>query len=733
MAEQLVFTILDDPALYDVEIFYDPETAQWSFRQGGVPFVANTLYQTTSGIIDQLSDFEYCNGETRNYFIGQRFYPYARLVTDAFSPYCQVLSCDLSVIELTLTHETRTEAKNGSVEISAYSKYPPIQYSLDNVTFQSDNIFSLLEPGNYTAYTRDRRNCTAQQAFEILAFAGPQPRWRVTYYDLIYNRQHVLTIYQQDYEGEVEETPFIKGQSNPLYIETKGRNDDRLKPIRGSEATVSLICTSQYQYAEIFSSDERKHLVEHTIDGEINFRGWVMPEIWQEAYNSPPYPVSFSATDGLGTLKEIEFLTLAGEDVTGYKTQLDVIVQCLLHLDVSLPITTAIHTYETRMSYGDADDPLTQTLVDAAQYKGKNCGQVLESILIPYRARIYQQLGGWHIVQVDIPGKATGEPILYESEFKAESFQKQCEGGGGSWVEFSVPQGFRLSPVSVEEANILRDAEFAALGQAYANETGTCPTEPEEETGKLYLINSSLYEVRVDNNVDTSLTITNDSTPTLVEDAEGPLLFSGFRIRKPGLVSFVSSELLRVQVMRANSGGIPAGAIAGADGSGISPISEWQNNYESLTIEEPANPFTPNPANYEAGNNYVIIIDQMPEIEPLHFKLELFVGSELASDSNRLSSGGSVKARISRLESRAVETSFNLNIIPLGATSGLSASPMSAEVGYSDVDYAEYTFSSIFWSAASFNPAMAITISKVNPDDETVVLNSSQKAIWINL
>jgi hypothetical protein len=393
------------------------------------------------------------------------------------------------------------------------------------------------------------------------------------------------------------------------------------------------------------------------------------------------------------------------------------------------------------MSYGDADDPLTQAMVDTSEYKGKSCGFVLEEILKPYRARIYQQLGGWHITQVDLPGKAITQPILYPSDAKTEVFRKQCEYElegeviikPGSSVEFTMERGEFLHPESVVEANKLRDAVFAQKGQEYANLLGTCPTEPDVEVGKLYLVNATVYEVRVDNNVDFSFTIPASNVPTLVENLSGPLQLNTFRVRKPAAVSFTTSERIQVQVMRANDGGTVAGAIPGPDGTGVSSLSVIKTLYESTTLEDAINPFAPNFNNYEDGQDYVILLQPMPAIEPLHYKLELLVNGELATDANRLSRFGSVTARISRLENRNIPCVFGLTLSPIGGMAGLQTGEgLYQEVPYGDVDYVDFTFTTVYWDSASFNPGFSVVLSEVS-EEELVIIDSSSKGVWIEL
>jgi Secretion system C-terminal sorting domain/SprB repeat len=56
------------------------------------------------------------------------------------------------------------ETSNGSIQLFRTGGTGPYTYSLDNITYQSGNIFSGLLPGTYTGYVKDSRPCTGSLA-----------------------------------------------------------------------------------------------------------------------------------------------------------------------------------------------------------------------------------------------------------------------------------------------------------------------------------------------------------------------------------------------------------------------------------------------------------------------------------------------------------------------------------------------------------------------------------------
>ena len=59
-------------------------------------------------------------------------------------------------------------ANNGSVTVTlSANAVPPLQFSLDGVTYQSSNTFMGLAPSNYTVHYKDANNCSGAQNFTI--------------------------------------------------------------------------------------------------------------------------------------------------------------------------------------------------------------------------------------------------------------------------------------------------------------------------------------------------------------------------------------------------------------------------------------------------------------------------------------------------------------------------------------------------------------------------------------
>lgn len=63
-------------------------------------------------------------------------------------------------------------ANNGSVTATASGGVPPLQYSMDGVTYQPANSFTGLAPGAYTIYVKDQNDCVVNGQVTVTSAAG---------------------------------------------------------------------------------------------------------------------------------------------------------------------------------------------------------------------------------------------------------------------------------------------------------------------------------------------------------------------------------------------------------------------------------------------------------------------------------------------------------------------------------------------------------------------------------
>ena len=213
--------------------------------------------------------------------------------------------------------------------------------------------------------------------------------------------EYFCEILQLDYYGESSE---IQAQQNPIQINYQNTSNNKLEPIIGSECTLNLIATEDFQLEDLYTENEREFLVNVYRNNDLIWTGFIIPDGCQEAFTFAPYPISVNAVDGLGLLKNLSYVQNDGNFYLGKQSFIEVIEACLTRLEApALILNTCVNIYDVSMTQGNAFDPLEQGFVNAERYllddqfTPMNCEQVLKSILEEWTAVMIQSNGEWFI------------------------------------------------------------------------------------------------------------------------------------------------------------------------------------------------------------------------------------------------------------------------------------------------------------------------------------------------
>ena len=101
-----------------------------------------------------------------------------------------------------------------------------------------------------------------------------------------FDQVHEVLIQQRDTAEDITEVP-AKGNPFSLVHDTPG--DLIHEPINGSWATIRLVATTDYQFIDLYTSDNRKYKVIHTVDAATDFVGFILPDKYDEQYKGVPY------------------------------------------------------------------------------------------------------------------------------------------------------------------------------------------------------------------------------------------------------------------------------------------------------------------------------------------------------------------------------------------------------------------------------------------------------------
>lgn len=205
--------------------------------------------------------------------------------------------------------------------------------------------------------------------------------------DNVLNRFELLTKNAGTMQVEASPQPFILE-----YVEAK-----KLEPVRGSQATIELICNKIFQFVDLHTDDMQKYLVKFYRSGSLYWLGWLDAELYNEQLSDvPPYKVSFTASD-FNILERLKYLDNSEKQFSDIVPLITHLKRCFDKLalpfnklyigcstsanDITVTsVETALHVLHVMSSnfYDEDNEPMT-------------CREVVESVLQPFGLMMVQK------------------------------------------------------------------------------------------------------------------------------------------------------------------------------------------------------------------------------------------------------------------------------------------------------------------------------------------------------
>lgn len=425
-----------------VRVFWDDSTEEIVVTLNGGSFTTATAilgdpptqtsggnYQIMSGVTstedgDHVSGYSFCDGTSLVWFSMVSSYPqypfFGKRITED-SPVCDTgggAVCDIHWVgSPTITHAV-SQTEGGSIQVAAESSNGVVKYSLRKPDSYDDannttGLITLLPPGNWTVYAVDPNNCIASKSFQILYQPTEGEHYRFTWASKKIqsgtSRDARLRIYEREYVGDVVEIDY--GHTSPfkLYKPKQGEINDKFFPVHPTNAEVSLASLKDYQFLPLFTQDNKKYRGVYEVDEGSGFttvwQGFEDPNVYQEDFIATPYFVGLRFSDNVKTLETEKFADDDGNLLTGDMKLIKVIALIMKKTGLNLKIRSGLNIFETNHNTAATDDPLDQTYVDVTCYREESepfdCWRVLESILRPFGARIFQYDNQWIIEEID--------------------------------------------------------------------------------------------------------------------------------------------------------------------------------------------------------------------------------------------------------------------------------------------------------------------------------------------
>ena len=215
-------------------------------------------------------------------------------------------------------------------------------------------------------------------------------------------------------------TPLV-GSGNPIEIDWE-RDYDVYKPIIGSSAKVNLLVQTAGQYADFNNANPYEYQVRlRYVDTND-----VMQDYWcgfmtsldgKEEVGTFPFPVSFTATDGLGLLEEATAeVPTSITDVNVIDAVSQALYQTGLNLDIYLDSGIQIGDGGTPVVYSEA---LRQVTIDPdwvyneERTERLTLKEQIEGVLSAFNCTIKQSNGKWYITNASTYGGTT-DSVTFE-------------------------------------------------------------------------------------------------------------------------------------------------------------------------------------------------------------------------------------------------------------------------------------------------------------------------------
>ncbi len=218
-------------------------------------------------------------------------------------------------------------------------------------------------------------------------------KYYIEYNDSV-NVLHRFELYDPNYfESYIE----VQGYVTMDY----GQVDENLEAIRGQGLRVNLEANANLTYDDLFSEQQKTFRVIYYRAGVILFQGWLNSEGFFEDYVNDRWIVSFDCIDGLGYLDNLAFVNPDGTNITGVKTQLEVLSLALRRTGIEQDINADVDVYYTGLA--DTESVLANVNVNTRRYikddefTPNSCEEVIRDIIEPYGAVLTSYNGQWAI------------------------------------------------------------------------------------------------------------------------------------------------------------------------------------------------------------------------------------------------------------------------------------------------------------------------------------------------
>lgn len=256
----------------------------------------------------------------------------------------------------------------------------------------------------------------------------------------------------------------IRPYSDVFTLKWGNSDDPEYTAVKGSSLTLKILCVDDMEYLSLFSVDPLKFRVtiyEYRTDesGEDRqlflWRGFLSASSYKETFARPPYVVTLSATDGFALLDSMPYLNAGASRYYGMSSMRSILNECLEMLSLDLPVSDwvsidGVGGLERSMGNIYLDRTRIYDIQTDISWK-----KVLELILKPFMAQIFQAYGVIHCRGIDSLSGSFRPPLFYPQQViggtrsrSVRMWQEKCDIRASSELQLCAP--YRNVIVSVD-------------------------------------------------------------------------------------------------------------------------------------------------------------------------------------------------------------------------------------------------------------------------------------------
>jgi hypothetical protein len=218
---------------------------------------------------DQIRGYTFCDGANLQYFNFTSLFPYATKISSPSHFSCALNVCDLQISDTYIVQGASDfVTPDGAFEVTATSSNGSYKFSLDPdfdyyTEGQTTGLFAGVYAGQYTITAKDEIGCvdTITLTVPVPDFYNPLYRLEYTDHNDLPTRVDIL---ERGYTGEVTE---VCGDADPFILKYNGSGEiNKFTPIIPSEARLTIMSETNFQFRDLFSEDERKYQVRYYKD-----------------------------------------------------------------------------------------------------------------------------------------------------------------------------------------------------------------------------------------------------------------------------------------------------------------------------------------------------------------------------------------------------------------------------------------------------------------------------------